>query len=97
MKKSAIINPVAEQELTAALALNHNIFLADQLLKIDLDSYNATISLGFRNPVGQLMPTLSVKIPLPFALDLANAITAKINENKDQFKSDYEEFYNSIP
>jgi hypothetical protein len=96
MKKSTIINPAAEQEVTNALLQPHNLFLADELLKIGIDSYNATVSLGLRNPVGQLAPSFTVKMSLPFALNLDNALLAKVNENKEQIKTDHEEFYNSI-
>lgn len=96
MQKTTIINPAAEQEINFALSQPHNLFLADELLKINIDSYNATISLGMRNAVGQLGPSFTVKVPIPFAVELANSILGKINEKKDQMKTDHTELYNSL-
>lgn len=96
MKKSTIINPAQEQDIINALHQPHNLFMADELLKINVDSFNVSLSVGMRNPVGQLAPSFTVKMPLSFAVELSKALLAEIENNKDQIKSEHEELYNAL-
>lgn len=96
MAKSTIINPMEEQHRQAALNQPHNLFVADEILLVDLDAFTATISLGMKNPAGVLSPVFTVKMPVPFALELSKAISEQAQAKKDQFASDLDAFIKTL-
>jgi hypothetical protein len=75
-----------------ALNIGHNLFVADVILDVDVGAFLSSISLGFKNPAGQLMPACTIKIPSIEAVQLAEAILASAKANKTDIKATQDEF-----
>lgn len=94
--KSKIINPVAEGEIKAALSTAHGMFVVDKILNIKVGAFESTVTLGFENPAGRIMPALTIKMPAPLALQISEEIMNAAKENKAIIKSEQDEFLKSI-
>jgi hypothetical protein len=83
----AIINPAVEAQKKAALNMPHNLIMIDQLLKANSDGYQVHVTVGWETPQGSLMPAGTLIMPLPFATELANALTKAVHDgNKKRDK-----------
>ena len=82
-----IINPTIELQKKAALGISHSLIMIDQLLKASSDGYQVQVTIGWETPQGSLMPVGTMVMPMPFATELANALTKAVNEgNKKRDK-----------
>lgn len=76
----------------SVLNIGHNLFVADVIIDVDVGAFLSSISLGFKNPAGQLMPACTIKIPSIEAVKLAEAIMDSAKGNKAEIKSTHDEF-----
>ena len=77
-----IIDPTVEAKKNAAVSIGHQLFLIDQVLKTSSDGYQVRITLGWEAPQGTLMPVGTMVMPLPFASELAEALTNCVTEGE---------------
>lgn len=91
MAKSTIINPAQENERLQALNMPHNLFVVDELLDIDVNYSMGSISLGFKNPAGQLLPVLTLRMPLLFTIELAQKILEEVKLKKEDIENEQKE------
>ena len=96
MTKSAIINPVEENQRKQALSTPHNLFLADNILDVKIDAYFCSLSLGLTNPMGQISPAFTAKMPPSIAVALAKKILEIASENKAEIAKTHAELLNEI-
>ena len=96
MAKSAIINPLDDQNRLNALSTPHGLFVVDEILAVTLDAFWATISLGLKDPKGTIAPAFTVKMPLPVALNLADKISEVAKKEKDTIAEAHAEVLKSI-
>ena len=94
--KSTIINPVEDQQRRAALAQAHALFVADEILNVNIDGFLSTISMGHMGPSGTIGPAFTVKMPLPTALALARKILDEAKARKAAILSSHEGVTSSI-
>lgn len=96
MAKTNIINPIEEQHRKAALGIPHNLFVVDEILDVTIDGFWGGFSLGFKNPLGNITPALTVKMSLPAALSLAKQIIELANSEKESIAASYAEVQKTI-
>ena len=94
--KSPIINPIEDQQRRAALAQPHALFVADEILSVNIDGFLSAISLGHKSPTGTIAPALTVKMPLPTVLALANKILEEAKAHKTAIVSSHQSVTASI-
>jgi len=94
--KSPIINPAEDQQRRAALGQPHALFVADEILSVNIDGFLAAISLGHKTPTGTIVPALTVKMPLPAVLALANKILEEAKAHKTAIVASHQDVAASI-
>ena len=75
-----IINPSDEKALENATAQPHGFVYLDKILQMKSDGYNVQVTLGWQTPQGTYSPVVTAAMPIPFAKELAAALTAKISD-----------------
>lgn len=82
---------ISEQQRKMALGIQHGIFVADQVLDVDVTSSTSSITVGFTNPVGQLLPALTLKMPTLVLVKMAEQILSTAKSNKSDIKAQQDE------
>lgn len=74
----------AEQRVeidSALVATPHQLFVVDEIMKLNINGQSSTLTLGFR-AFGKLAPVCSFNCSTNFLIDLAEYINHELKENR---------------
>jgi len=81
----------SEQQRKTALAIQHGLFVADQVLDIQVSSASSSITVGFVNPAGHLLPALTLKMPTLALVKMAEQVLSVAKSHKSSIKAEQDE------